>query len=53
MQNYSKNLEILVAERTKDLIAEKQKTDRLLYSKYLFMDVFGNCLFIILISWNN
>ncbi|XP_041357474.1 atrial natriuretic peptide receptor 1-like [Gigantopelta aegis] len=32
MQNYSKNLEVLVAERTQDLMAEKQKTDRLLYN---------------------
>ncbi|XP_067838451.1 atrial natriuretic peptide receptor 1-like [Heptranchias perlo] len=32
MEKYSKHLEILVAERTQDLVHEKQKTDRLLYS---------------------
>ena len=33
MEKYSKHLETLVAERTQDLVLEKQKTDRLLYSK--------------------
>lgn len=33
MEKYSKHLEVLVAERTQDLMHEKQKTDRLLYSK--------------------
>ncbi|XP_046566665.1 LOW QUALITY PROTEIN: atrial natriuretic peptide receptor 1-like [Haliotis rubra] len=32
MEKYSKHLEATVAERTQDLYAEKQKTDRLLYS---------------------
>ncbi|XP_061566805.1 atrial natriuretic peptide receptor 2 [Cololabis saira] len=32
MEKYSKHLESLVAERTQDLMHEKQKTDRLLYS---------------------
>ncbi|KAI8510211.1 hypothetical protein Bbelb_126390 [Branchiostoma belcheri] len=32
MEKYSKHLEVLVAERTADLLHEKQKTDRLLYS---------------------
>ncbi|RDD37929.1 Atrial natriuretic peptide receptor 1 [Trichoplax sp. H2] len=32
MEKYSKDLEILVAERTQELELEKQKTDRLLYS---------------------
>ncbi|XP_071953842.1 atrial natriuretic peptide receptor 1-like [Antedon mediterranea] len=32
MEKYSKHLEVLVNERTQDLIHEKQKTDRLLYS---------------------
>ncbi|MBN3315637.1 ANPRA protein, partial [Atractosteus spatula] len=32
MEKYSKHLEVLVAERTQDLVHEKQKTDRLLYS---------------------
>ncbi|GCC29608.1 hypothetical protein chiPu_0008051 [Chiloscyllium punctatum] len=32
MEKYSKHLETLVAERTQDLVHEKQKTDRLLYS---------------------
>ncbi|XP_041419355.1 atrial natriuretic peptide receptor 2-like [Xenopus laevis] len=32
MEKYSKHLEQLVAERTQDLMHEKQKTDRLLYS---------------------
>ena len=32
MEKYSKHLETLVADRTADLILEKQKTDRLLYS---------------------
>ncbi|KAG8455040.1 hypothetical protein GDO86_001312 [Hymenochirus boettgeri] len=32
MEKYSKHLELLVAERTQDLMLEKQKTDRLLYS---------------------
>ncbi|PIK56015.1 putative atrial natriuretic peptide receptor 1-like, partial [Apostichopus japonicus] len=32
MEKYSKHLESLVAERTQDLLFEKQKTDRLLYS---------------------
>ncbi|KAJ8040089.1 Atrial natriuretic peptide receptor 2 [Holothuria leucospilota] len=32
MEKYSKHLESLVAERTQDLLLEKQKTDRLLYS---------------------
>ncbi|XP_052256190.1 speract receptor-like isoform X4 [Dreissena polymorpha] len=32
MEKYSKHLEAIVAERTKDLVAEKAKTDRLLYS---------------------
>ena len=34
MEKYSKHLETLVAERTQDLMLEKQKTDRLLYSKF-------------------
>ncbi|XP_071147062.1 atrial natriuretic peptide receptor 1-like [Mytilus edulis] len=32
MEKYSKHLESIVAERTQDLVHEKQKTDRLLYS---------------------
>ncbi|CAN0134088.1 unnamed protein product [Lampetra fluviatilis] len=32
MEKYSKHLESVVAERTQDLVLEKQKTDRLLYS---------------------
>ncbi|KAM4722976.1 atrial natriuretic peptide receptor 2-like [Rhinophrynus dorsalis] len=32
MEKYSKHLEAIVAERTHDLLQEKQKTDRLLYS---------------------
>ncbi|XP_052776488.1 atrial natriuretic peptide receptor 1-like [Mya arenaria] len=32
MEKYSKHLESIVAERTADLMAEKAKTDRLLYS---------------------
>ncbi|XP_078472790.1 atrial natriuretic peptide receptor 2-like [Lampetra planeri] len=32
MERYSKHLESVVAERTQDLVLEKQKTDRLLYS---------------------
>uniref|UniRef100_K7FQV5 Guanylate cyclase n=1 Tax=Pelodiscus sinensis TaxID=13735 RepID=K7FQV5_PELSI len=32
MEKYSKHLEVVVAERTQDLMLEKQKTDRLLYS---------------------
>ncbi|XP_077444926.1 atrial natriuretic peptide receptor 1 isoform X2 [Stigmatopora argus] len=32
MEKYSKHLEVLVAERTQDLMHEKQKTDRLLHS---------------------
>uniref|UniRef100_A0A8C2SWB9 Guanylate cyclase n=2 Tax=Coturnix japonica TaxID=93934 RepID=A0A8C2SWB9_COTJA len=32
MEKYSKHLEMLVSERTQDLMLEKQKTDRLLYS---------------------
>lgn len=32
MEKYSKHLEAIVAERTSDLVAEKAKTDRLLYS---------------------
>lgn len=35
MEKYSKHLEAVVAERTQDLLQEKQKTDRLLYSKIL------------------
>ncbi|KAM6960253.1 atrial natriuretic peptide receptor 1 [Tautogolabrus adspersus] len=32
MEKYSKHLEVLVTERTQDLMHEKQRTDRLLYS---------------------
>ncbi|XP_056588336.1 atrial natriuretic peptide receptor 1 [Triplophysa dalaica] len=32
MEKYSKHLEVLVGERTQDLMLEKQKTDRLLHS---------------------
>ncbi|XP_075471765.1 atrial natriuretic peptide receptor 1-like isoform X2 [Ascaphus truei] len=32
MEKYSKHLEAIVAERTQDLLQEKQRTDRLLYS---------------------
>ncbi|XP_051550758.1 atrial natriuretic peptide receptor 2-like [Myxocyprinus asiaticus] len=32
MEKYSKHLETIVADRTQDLLQEKQKTDRLLYS---------------------
>ena len=35
MEKYSKHLETIVSERTADLVVEKQKTDRLLYSKLL------------------
>ena len=34
MEKYSRHLESIVAERTQDLLLEKQKTDRLLYSKW-------------------
>lgn len=34
MEKYSKHLEAIVAERTQDLLQEKQKTDRLLYSAF-------------------
>lgn len=34
MEKYSRHLESIVAERTQDLLLEKQKTDRLLYSEY-------------------
>jgi len=37
MEKYSKHLETIVAERTQDLLQEKQKTDRLLYSMQVFM----------------
>ncbi|KYO35170.1 atrial natriuretic peptide receptor 1-like [Alligator mississippiensis] len=33
MEKYSKHLEVLVAERTQDLMHEKQKTDRLLHKR--------------------
>lgn len=33
MEKYSKHLELLVAERTQELIAEQHKTAALLYSK--------------------
>ena len=33
MEKYSQHLEAIVNERTSDLVAEKAKTDRLLYSK--------------------
>ena len=33
MEKYSKHLEVMVAERTQELIAEQQKTANLLYSK--------------------
>lgn len=36
MEKYSKHLEAIVTERTQDLVAEKAKTDRLLYSKLLW-----------------
>ena len=32
MENYSSNLEALVDERTTQLVEEKKKTDKLLYS---------------------
>ena len=32
MEKYSKHLEVLVAERTQELIAEQRKTSQLLYS---------------------
>lgn len=37
MEKYSKHLETIVAERTQDLLQEKQKTDRLLYSMEVYM----------------
>uniref|UniRef100_A0A8C2DZ26 Guanylate cyclase n=1 Tax=Cyprinus carpio TaxID=7962 RepID=A0A8C2DZ26_CYPCA len=37
MEKYSKHLESIVAERTQDLLQEKQKTDRLLYSMELLL----------------
>lgn len=36
MEKYSKHLETIVAERTQDLLQEKQKTDRLLYSMEVY-----------------
>ena len=36
MEKYSKHLEVLVAERTQELIAEQKKTDSLLYSESHF-----------------
>jgi len=35
MEKYSKTLEVMVAERTKDLIAEKQRTDELLHGEII------------------
>ncbi len=35
MEKYSKHLEVLVAERTQELIAEQKKTATLLYSKQI------------------
>ncbi|KAL4236675.1 hypothetical protein ACF0H5_005059 [Mactra antiquata] len=37
MEKYSKHLESIVSERTQDLVAEKAKTDRLLYSKVFIL----------------
>lgn len=37
MEKYSKHLETIVAERTQDLLQEKQKTDLLLYSMEVYM----------------
>lgn len=37
MEKYSKHLETIVAERTQDLLQEKQKTDRLLYSMEVYI----------------
>ena len=37
MEKYSKHLEVLVAERTQELIAEQKKTANLLYSKISFL----------------
>lgn len=39
MEKYSKHLESIVAERTQDLLQEKQKTDRLLYSALCVLHV--------------
>ncbi|CAH2224174.1 atrial natriuretic peptide receptor 2-like [Pelobates cultripes] len=42
MEKYSKHLELLVAERTQDLMHEKQKTDQLLYmgvADYRYLEV--------------
>lgn len=35
MEKYSKHLEVLVAERTQELIAEQKKTADLLYSEII------------------
>ena len=40
MEKYSKHLESLVTERTKELIEEKKKTDRLLYGMFMVRAVF-------------
>lgn len=51
MEKYSKHLEVLVAERTQDLMHEKQRTDRLLYStththNYMQMIILSTWLFL-------
>ena len=41
MERYSKHLEVLVAERTQELIAEQNKTTSLLYSELYIPDSFN------------
>ena len=36
MEKYSKHLEMMVAERTQDLILEKQRTDQLLHGNITY-----------------
>ena len=60
MEKYSKHLESIVAERTQEMFAEKEKADKLLYSEcvaatgrlLLVQLVTGRLLLVQLVTWN-
>ena len=51
LEKYANNLETIVAERTKELVAEKEKTDQLLHKMLPKSVRLQSCLVVTELSW--